>query len=62
MSPDSQKNRHFFSGLLRYILELFDAYGADKDDNLAEAALGEVRSSRQAFAPLCHKIKEGTVC
>lgn len=53
----------FFSGPLRYILELLDAYGADKDDNLAEAALGERAEVLQAsFHPLCHKIKEGRVC
>lgn len=64
LSPDSQKNRlFFFSGPLRHILELLDAHGADKDDNLAEAALGERIGVLQAsFCPLCYKIKEGTVC
>lgn len=53
----------FFSGPLRHILELLDAHGADKYDNLAEAALGERIGVLQAsFCPLCHKIKEGTVC
>lgn len=52
LSPDSEKNRLLFSGLLRYILGLLDAYGADKDDNLTEAALGErVEVLQASFCP-----------
>lgn len=50
--PIHKRTGFFFSGLLRYILELFDAYGADKDDDLAEAALGErVEVLQASFCP-----------
>ena len=50
--PIHKRTGIFFSGLLRYILESLNAYGADKDDNLAEAALGErVEVLQASFCP-----------
>lgn len=52
VSRITKEQAFFFSGLLRYILESLDTNGADKDDNLAEAALGERGEVLQAsFCP-----------